>query len=141
MSDSVTRNINAAVQKTYEWIADLEQELGINDHQLAYQALRSVLHALRDRLPIEEAAHFAAELPVILRGVFYEGWQPAHKPEKLTPETFLERVIANYGAPACPEPLFLTRAVLALFDKRIASGEMADVRSVLPKNMDVLWQT
>jgi len=135
MSDSVSRNINSSVQKTYEWLAELEHELHITDRQAAYHALRSVLHALRDRLPVEEAAHLAAELPMVLRGMYYEGWRPTHKPEKLNREAFLERVSEGYGAPLPPDPQRMTEAVLAVVQRRIAPGEIADVRGTLPKDL------
>ena len=47
--------------------------LGTDDRQDAYRAVRGVLHTLRDRLPVEESAQLAAQLPTLLRGVFYEG--------------------------------------------------------------------
>lgn len=135
MSDTVTRNINATVQKTYEWLVDVEEELHTDDRQMAYHALRSVLHALRDRLPVDEAADLAAELPLILRGLYYEGWRPAHKPEKLDLKEFLDRVMANYDAPSPADPRRLAEAVLAVLDKRVAAGEMSDVRGTLPKDI------
>lgn len=141
MSDAITRHINSSVQKAYEWLADLELELGTGDRQVAYRALRSVMHALRDRLPVEEATHLAAELPMILRGLFYEGWQLAHKPEKLSLDSFLERVVVNYDAPEAPDPMRVARAVLALFKKRISAGEIKDVRQALPQDLQELWQS
>lgn len=139
MSDSVTRNINSAVQKTYEWLVDVEQELHTDDRQVAYHALRAVLHALRDRLPVEEAAHLASELPILLRGLYYEGWRPSHKPEKLDRDEFLARVAETYDASPTFDPLWLTHAVLAVLDKRVAAGEMSDIRGTLPKDFIELW--
>jgi len=139
MSDSVTRNINSAVQKTYEWLVDVEQELHTDDRQVAYHALRAVLHALRDRLPVEEAAHLAAELPVFLRGLYYEGWRPCHKPDKLDFAGFLARVAASYEAGPSLDPLRITHAVMAVLDRRVAAGEMNDIRGALPKNFIELW--
>jgi uncharacterized protein (DUF2267 family) len=115
MSDSVTRNINSSVQKTYEWLVDMEGELLTADRQIAYHALRSVLHALRDRLSPNEASDLAAQLPTYLRGVFYEGWKPANKPEKFNLDEFLNRVASNYDAALPAEPLRFTEAVLGEF--------------------------
>lgn len=139
MNDPITRNINSSVQKTYEWLVDMERELHTGDRQIAYHALRSVLHALRDRLPVGEAVDLAAELPMLLRGLYYEGWQPTHKPEKLNREEFLNKIAANYGAPSTPDPLRFTRAVLSVLEMRVASGEMSDVRLALPKDIQELW--
>jgi uncharacterized protein (DUF2267 family) len=139
MSDSVTRNINSSIQKTYEWLVDMEDELLTADRQIAYHALRSVLHALRDRLSADEAADLAAQLPTYLRGVFYEGWRPADKPEKFKLDEFLDRIATTYDATLPAEPLRFTEAVLAVLEKRISTGEMHDIRSTLPNDIRQLW--
>ena len=47
------------------------------DRRSAYRALRSVLHVLRDRLTPEQAVHLGAQLPLLVRGIFYDGWRIA----------------------------------------------------------------
>jgi uncharacterized protein (DUF2267 family) len=54
----------------------------------AYQALRGTLHALRDRLPKEEAVQLAAQLPLLIKGMYYDGWTLRDKPEKFEKEEF-----------------------------------------------------
>jgi uncharacterized protein (DUF2267 family) len=60
------------LQKTNEWLTRLATELAGDDRQLAYRALRASLHALRDRLIVDEAAHLGAQLPLLVRGIYYE---------------------------------------------------------------------
>lgn len=139
MNDPVTANINASMQKTSEWLISVEEELHDTNRQAAYQALRSVMHALRDRLTVEEAAHLAAGLPSFLRGVYYEGWSPTNKPEKLDRQQFLDCVQASYAGPGAIDPLRCTKAVFAVLQQRIGSGEIDDVRSILPREMESLW--
>src|ERR1700745_3712013 len=68
------------IQLTNLWLKKLIEEHHLRDRHQAYSALRAVLHALRDRLTPEQAVHFAAQLPIIVRGVYYEGWHLTAKP-------------------------------------------------------------
>src|SRR5689334_15633329 len=87
------RGIDSTIHKTQEWLAELASELGWKDRHRAYSALRAVLHALRDRLPINQAAALGAQLPLLVRGVFYDGWRPADVPLRVRHrEDFLELV-------------------------------------------------
>ena len=80
------------VQKTNSWLNDLMQIAGFQDRHKAYLALRAALHALRDRLTVEEVAQFGAQLPMLIRGFYYEGWDPTGKPPKVRDkEQFLAR--------------------------------------------------
>ena len=87
------------LQKTNIWIKQISDALHWDDHQKAYHGLRAVLHALRDRLPVPEAAHFGAQLPMLIRGFYYDEWKPASTPVKLkTAQDFYDTVKANFEA-------------------------------------------
>jgi uncharacterized protein (DUF2267 family) len=73
-------------------------ELSTEDSHHAYRVLRSFLHALRDQLTVDEAAKLAAQLPIFVRGVFYEGWDPSRTPEHARDiESFLTRIAGEAG--------------------------------------------
>lgn len=87
------RGIDSTLQKTQEWLAELSAELGWKDKRQAYSALRAVLHALRDRLPVNQAASFGAQLPLLIRGMYYDGWRPSDVPLRVRHrEDFLDLV-------------------------------------------------
>jgi uncharacterized protein (DUF2267 family) len=80
MSVASVDSIERTIHKTNGWIGDLESELGIDNPAYAWRSLRAYLQVLRDRLTIDEGAHLAAELPQLLRGAFYEGFDPGRQP-------------------------------------------------------------
>lgn len=66
---------DATIQETNLWLKNLMRQLGTDDRHLAYRSLRTTLHALRDRIGSENAVHFGAQLPMLLRGLYYERWR------------------------------------------------------------------
>src|SRR5438477_10535626 len=83
--DAVARSVH----KTNEWLADLAAELGIEDREEAWRVLRVYLQLLRDQLTIDEAAQLAAQLTIVLRGVFYEGFDPGEQEKVRDRDEFL----------------------------------------------------
>jgi len=85
--------IDRSVEKAHIWINDVAAELSTEDSHHAYRVLRAFLHALRDQLTVDEAAKLAAQLPIFVRGVFYEGWDPSRTPEHARDiDSFLTRI-------------------------------------------------
>jgi uncharacterized protein (DUF2267 family) len=74
MSATALDVFETTVNKTNRWLNELMQIMGLKDRQKAYLALRAVLHALRDRLTLEQVAQLGAQLPMLIRGFYYEGW-------------------------------------------------------------------
>lgn len=125
---SFERNIHTADS----WVADMAEEMGESGDQ-AFGAMRAVLHALRDRLPHDESAHLAAQLPTMVRGVYYEGWRPSDTPERYHDvEEFLERVAAEARMSGCTEAAVATEATMCVLRRHVSDGELDDVLAVLP---------
>ena len=111
-----------------------------SDHQRAYHALRAVLHTLRDRLTVEESSDLAAQLPMLIRGFYYEGWNPTKTPaSEHTKEQFLRRVAEHYANDISADTEAITRAVFRVIEKHIAAGEIKDVKHSLPEPIRELW--
>jgi uncharacterized protein (DUF2267 family) len=136
---TVPATISHAIQQTQEWLKELRDNGDLADETTAYSVLRAVLHQLRDRLSVEEAADLGAQLPLIVRGIYYESWRPSQAPEKIrTKQKFLEQVAARLRPhQIAPEPA--TRDVFALLAHHCDPGEIADVIDQLPSELKDLW--
>lgn len=136
---TVPATISHAVQQTQEWLKALCDSGGYAGEAEALAVLRSVLHQLRDRLTPQEAVDFGAQLPIIVRGIYYEGWRPSKTPEKIrSQDEFLEGVSAKLTPhPLAAEPA--ARDVFALLAQTLDSGEIADVINQLPMGVKELW--
>lgn len=127
------------LQITNMWLDDIQDEIG-PDRQRAYHALRAVLHALRDRLTVEQAAHLSAQLPMLVRGIFFEGWHPAGKPEKLRSlDEFLARVSEELQGIRPMGAGDAARAVLRALSVRLPRGEIDQVRGAMPEELQQFW--
>jgi uncharacterized protein (DUF2267 family) len=128
------------IHKTNTWLNDLMGMLGTQDRHKAYRVLRATLHALRDRLTIEEVAQLSAQLPMLIRGFYYEGWDPTDKPvRERHKEQFLARIRQELRDDDTIDPEQVARAVFRLLANRVTEGEIEDVEHVLPAEIRNLW--
>ncbi len=131
---------DTTIHKSNAWLNELMDELRWQDKRRTYQALRATFHALRDRLPVEEVAQLAAQLPMLLRGMYYEGWDPTDKPFKLRhKEEFLSRIEQELPNSEDIDVERVAQGVLALLQRHVSQGEIEDVAKVLPSEVRELW--
>ena len=129
-----------ALAKTRHWLKEIELELGFNNPNDAYRALRAVLHAVRDRLPVNECAEFSSQLPVMITGMYYNGWTPKNKPLKTKNlEEFMDTVAAQL--PKGLDPLRVTLGIIRVLERHVSWGEIKDVRRNFPEHLRELWDT
>src|SRR5688572_25360268 len=74
--------LDKTIQETNQWINQLAERLDTDDRRQAYRLLCEVLAAVRDRIGVDNAAHLAAQLPLMVRGIFYKGYQPSRTPTR-----------------------------------------------------------
>jgi uncharacterized protein (DUF2267 family) len=132
---------DGTLQKTHVWLNDIMDELDWHEHpNKAYLALRTVLHALRDRLTIEEAVQLGAQLPMLVRGFYYEGWTLKGKPRKERhKEDFLAHIKDVFKDDVTSRPESIARAVFKTLARHASEGEIEDVKHILPKALHELW--
>ena len=140
MSAVGLESIDHTVQLTHIWINDLDARLGWENKHRSYRLLRTVLQAVRDWLPVNEAAGFGAQLPELIRGIYYEHWRPAATPVKQRHRAdFVARIDSAFKT----DPLLFTAdaitAVFELLSGKVAAGEIEKVRHALPADIRALW--
>jgi uncharacterized protein (DUF2267 family) len=131
---------DSTVHKTNAWLADITRRMGWDDRHRAWAALRSVLHALRDRLSVEEAVSLGAQLPLLVRGAYYEGFRPSAMPVRMrTREEFYERVRRELRGYQSDEIEEMTAVVLDVLADHISVGEADHIGRLLPRQLAELW--
>ncbi len=141
MSSTGLDVFDKTLQTTHTWLNEIGECDGIGpDKQRAYHALRAVLFALRDRLTVEEAAHLVSQLPILVRGIFWDAYRPAGKPERIrTQEDFIAKVAEHLGQIGPMDPRGAARAVFRVLDRHVPRGEMDEVKQQLPEEIRVLF--
>ncbi len=128
--------LDRSVEKTHVWLNDLAEQLGTDDRQHAYRVLRAFLHALRDHLSVDEAAQLAAQLPIFVRGVFYEGWDPSRTPERARDiDSFLRRIAGEALLAGETEASVAAVAASRVLSRHISPGETESVLRTLPEQL------
>lgn len=132
---------DTAVQKADTWLKEIMQELNTDSRRKAYMSLRAVIHALRDRLTIDEAVDLGAQLPLLIRGVYYDEWDPSKTPVKdRHTEEFLAHIKANYRGDGEVDFQNMAKAVFKLLRHKITEGEIRDIKGMMPEDLRELWK-
>jgi len=140
MTTATDHLFDKTVHATNAWLNDVVQELGGGSRERAYLVLRTVLHALRDRLPIEQVAAFGAQLPMLVRGFYYEGWHPTGKPLKeRKKEQFLSHVTAVFQGDPTADAEEMTSAVFRVLERHVTPGAIEQITATLPRSLQAMW--
>lgn len=143
MSQTGLRNIDSSMQKTNEWLHEICDELHIDDRQAAYHVLRGTLHALRDNLNTGANANFASQLPLIVRGIYFEGWTPADErfkdgPKSLSLDAFLERIEQDLMTQQIQDPQRAAKAVFGVIKRHMTQSQVQKLKDQLKADVKVM---
>lgn len=140
-------NSNTQLESVNRFIDEVAREIGpANDRARAWRVLRAVLHTLRERLTIEESFDLIAQFPMLIKGLYVDGWNPRVQEKKLKSiDDFVTRVL-ELGAPTSAtdfgtgvHAIGIIEAVFLVIQRQISLGEARDIESSLPKKLKDLW--
>ena len=132
--------IDHTAQLTREWVRDLDRLLDWSDEQRSMRMMRVTRQAIRDWLDVDEAAQLGAQLPMLVRGIYYEGWRPSRTPvRERSKEAFLARIQEAFTTDPLTDPEEAVCSVFRLLNNHVSQGEVKDVRERLPKPLRDLW--
>lgn len=132
--------LDTSIQETQRWINDVQQRLALANPKLAYQALKATLHAVRDRVGPDNTLHFAAQLPLLVKGMLVDGWRPSQTPTReRTVEDFLDHVDRDVFGGLAVDPEAAVRAVLEVLAEHIDPREVTKLARLFPEDLRRLW--
>jgi uncharacterized protein (DUF2267 family) len=141
MANTGLATFNDTVQETNELLGKIEDELGWEDRrEQTYAAFRNVLHVFRDRLPVNVSANFAAQLPMLVKGIYFDGWNPADMPKDYSLEEFLAKAHENFPYDVEGGMEKVSKVVFKHLFDTIDEGEAKEIKGVFPDGYERLWE-
>jgi uncharacterized protein (DUF2267 family) len=127
------------LQTTNAWLSEIMDALG-RDRRVAWHVLGVVLRSLRDRLPPGSAVHLGAQLPLLVRGLYYDQWRPSDTPLKWhSLDEFVSAISSDWRGLNPVDPTDAVRAVFQTINHYVAPGEVAKIRASLPEDVRRIW--
>jgi uncharacterized protein (DUF2267 family) len=129
------------LQTTHIWLDELMQDEAIGpNRQLAWHVLGAVLRAVRDRLPVDLAAHLGSQLPILVRGIYYDRFRPSELPHRVrTLDEFLESIGQDLAMTRPVNVRNATRAVFLILSHHVNRSQIAKVRDSMPEDVRGIW--
>jgi len=128
------------LQTTHIWLNEIGERF-VPDKHLAWRALGAVTRTLRDRLPMELAAHLAAELPLLVRGAYYDQFRPRLLPTDLNDvDAFADSVAEAMADTRVEDPKAAMSAVFATLSAHIPRGQIRQIQRALPITLSEFWR-
>jgi uncharacterized protein (DUF2267 family) len=139
MSASGLEVFDKTLQTTHIWLDEIMKKVGPDRH-VAWHVLGAVLRTLRDRVPIGLAAHLGAQLPLLVRGLYYDQWSPSDKPLELrNGEEFLKHVSEQLHDTRPVNVVDAVKVVFTTISAHVPEGQVRKIRDSLPKDVRAMW--
>lgn len=132
------KSFQHSAEQAQQWVNELAKDLDWSE-QDALRLLKTVLHALRDWLPLEEIADLSSQLPTLIRGIFFEGWSATEPARERNKRDFVIRVRHGFGYEPNLDYDNAIGAVFRLLDHHLSHGEIVQVRNSMQKSLRHLW--
>lgn len=140
MSQTSLDVFDKTIQTTNIWLNEINAVIGPDRH-LAWKVLGTVLHKLRDRLPVELSAHLGSQMPLLIRGAYYDQYKPAAQPGLCRSQEEFTAEVAEWLSDVRPvDPNLAIAAVLCCLDHHVDPGQIAKVKGALPKQLRQMWE-
>ncbi|HET8725975.1 MAG TPA: DUF2267 domain-containing protein [Alphaproteobacteria bacterium] len=139
MSATGVEAFDKTLRITNTWLGEIMSEEG-PDRQRAWHVLGSVLRTVRDRLPADLGAHLGAQLPLLVRGAYYDRYEPSKLPSRArTLDDFIAPLSDDLGPTLDIDPVEALRTVFQVLSHYLDPGEVRKVRLALPEEVRALW--
>jgi len=137
-------NTNVSFEKqtkeVEQWLTEIAEFMDAPERKdWALNALKAVMHTVRDRTTLQEVFHLSAQLPVLIRGLYLEGYKPTGKPMKMNATEFMRMISDNMGPGDEVSADVAFRAVMSVLYKKVSPGELDDIKGSMPKSIQRLW--
>lgn len=140
MNEAAVHVFDSTFHESNRWLKLVMDNLETGDAQRGHAALKGTLHTLRDRIGLESAVALGAQLPMLIRGLYYEGWHGGggQTKERHTAD-FLDHVRREMPATVDLDPERAVRAVFETLWQKLDPGETAKLIRMFPIELRSLW--
>jgi uncharacterized protein (DUF2267 family) len=139
MSANGLEVFDKTLETTHVWLKEIMADLG-PDKQVAWKVLSTVLHKVRDRLSVNLAAHLGAQLPLLVRGVYYDQFEPSKMPSECRSRDEFVQEVSEWLSDARPvDPEDAIRSVFRVMSRHISEGQVSHVKQALSRHVRQMW--
>jgi uncharacterized protein (DUF2267 family) len=132
--------LDKSARTTNIWLDEIMAEIG-PDRRMAWHVRGVVLRCLRDRISVGLGIHLGAQLPLVIRGAYYDQYTQLAEPLKIrSQDEFLAHVQERLGDIRPVNPRTAVIAVFNVLSRHIPRGQSIKVRDALPDDLKVLWK-